>query len=114
MIALEALAAGVPVIAAAVGGLREVPALVGLGAHARAMTLVRPDDPRALAAAIDRAVASTPDQSSEMPRADLSALDAKRVAARLLEHGLGRHEAAQSAAKTPICETRDSNGRRTA
>ena len=49
MVALEALAAGVPVIASAVGGLRELPGI----------TRVRPDDARALAAAIDRVLNAT-------------------------------------------------------
>jgi glycosyltransferase involved in cell wall biosynthesis len=57
LIALEALAAGVPVIASAVGGLRDLPAV----------RLVPPDDPRALAAAIDHTLASPP------PAAALSA-----------------------------------------
>lgn len=50
--ALEALAAGVPVVASATGGL---PALAGHGA-----TLVPPRDPAALAAAIDAALARPP------------------------------------------------------
>jgi len=52
MIALEALAAGVPVVASAVGGLS------GL---APAAVLVRPDQPRALAAAIDQTLSEPPD-----------------------------------------------------
>ena len=43
MIALEALAAGVPVVASAVGGLRELAQI----------QLVPPDDPHALAMAIN-------------------------------------------------------------
>jgi glycosyltransferase involved in cell wall biosynthesis len=79
MIALEALAAGVPIVASAVGGLTE---LTGI-------TRVRPDDPHALAAAIDRvlgdahgdgAVASTP------PSPDIAALAWPEVSRRLLEH----------------------------
>jgi glycosyltransferase involved in cell wall biosynthesis len=73
LVALEALAAGVPVVASAVGGLRELPRI------ARGIVeLVPPEDPRALAAAIDRTLASSP------PRADISHLDWSRVAARLL------------------------------
>jgi glycosyltransferase involved in cell wall biosynthesis len=70
MIAAEALAAGVPIVASAVGGLRDLPGL----AH------VPPDDPAALAAAIDRALAAP------RPRIDVSHLDWPRVCARLLEH----------------------------
>lgn len=91
MIALEALAAGVPVVGADVGGLRTLPGVV----H------VRPDDVRALAAAIDRAVSTTPHV-----RVDVSAYDNPRVAAAFLGHLGG--------ATGPICEARDSNGRRTA
>jgi glycosyltransferase involved in cell wall biosynthesis len=70
MIALEALAAGVPIVASAVGGLRDLPGIL----H------VRPDDPVALAAAIDGALAA--------PHApvDVSHLDWPRVCARLLDH----------------------------
>jgi len=67
LVALEALAAGVPVVASTVGGLKDLP-----------VVLVPPDDPRALAAAIDRVLASPPG------RADVSSLDWSRVAARLL------------------------------
>jgi glycosyltransferase involved in cell wall biosynthesis len=70
MIALEALAAGVPVVASAVGGLRDLPGI----------TLVPPDDPGALAAAIDRVLAAPP------PRVDISQLDWRHVSARLLDH----------------------------
>jgi glycosyltransferase involved in cell wall biosynthesis len=75
MIALEALAAGVPVIASAVGGLRE------LAAHA---VLVPPEDPRALAAAIDRALAAP------AAAAAITILDWPIVAARLLDHARPR------------------------
>ncbi|MBL0216893.1 MAG: glycosyltransferase family 4 protein [Myxococcales bacterium] len=51
MIALEALAAGVPLIASEVGGLR---------ALAPAAHLVRPEDPAALARAIDHLLAAPP------------------------------------------------------
>lgn len=67
LIAIEALAAGVPVIASAVGGLASL-----AGAHR-----VRPDDPRALAAAIDRVVGDPP--SSESLRASVNELDWARV-----------------------------------
>ena len=72
MIALEALAAGVPVVASAVGGLRDLGAL----------SLVPPDDPRALAAAIDRAIANPP--TAETLRQCVAHLDWHRVAARLM------------------------------
>jgi glycosyltransferase involved in cell wall biosynthesis len=86
MIALEALAAGVPVIASAVGGL----------ASLDAATRVRPDDPVALAAAIDRVLA-TPANPDELRRA-VAHLDWAVVARKLLA----------------MCETRDTNSRRTA
>jgi glycosyltransferase involved in cell wall biosynthesis len=73
LVALEALAAGVPVVASAVGGLRELPKLAG-----RAIDLVPPEDPCALADAIDRVLVNPP------PRADVSELDWSRVTARLL------------------------------
>ena len=76
LVALEALAAGVPVIASDVGGLRELAAIVR----------VPPDDPRALAAAIDRVLASPP--SSEQLRASVAHLAWPRVAQRLLA-GIG-------------------------
>lgn len=91
MIALEALAAGVPVVASAVGGLATLPAA----------TRVRPDDPRALAAAIDRVLASPPrtHEAAEL-RASVSELAWPHVAARLLAHA--------------GCEAGDTNARRTA
>lgn len=67
LVALEALAAGVPVVASAVGGLRDLP-----------VELVPPDDPRALGAAIDRVLRNPP------PRSDVSHLDWSHVAPRLL------------------------------
>jgi len=85
MIALEALAAGVPVVASAVGGL----------AALDAATRVRPDDPRALAAAIDRVLAAPP--SPAELRRSVAHLDWSLVAQRLL-----------------MCETGDTNKRRTA
>jgi glycosyltransferase involved in cell wall biosynthesis len=71
LVAIEALAAGVPVVASAVGGLRE---LAGIA-------LVPPDDPSALAAAIEAtlATASPPDRL----RAAVAHLDWPTVAARL-------------------------------
>lgn len=72
LIAIEALAAGVPVVAAAVGGLTE---LAGVAT-------VPPDDPRALAAAIGRTLAAPP-PAIELQRA-VAHLDWPAVAARLL------------------------------
>jgi len=72
LIALEALAAGVPVVASAVGGLVELP-----GVHR-----VPPDEPRELARAIDHILASPP--SPESLRAAVAGLDWREVAPRLL------------------------------
>nr|MDQ3366159.1 glycosyltransferase [Myxococcota bacterium] len=73
-IAFEALAAGVPVIASAVGGLVGHPAL----------ELVAPGDPRALAMAIDRVLAQPP---REAPlRGAVAALDWAQIADRLLRN----------------------------
>jgi glycosyltransferase involved in cell wall biosynthesis len=76
LVALEALAAGVPVIASDVGGLRELERIVR----------VPPDDPRALAAAIDRVLAqpSTRGATDEL-RASVEHLAWPRVAQRLLD-----------------------------
>jgi glycosyltransferase involved in cell wall biosynthesis len=71
-IALEALAAGVPVIASAVGGLCELPAV-----H-----LVPPGDPRALAAAIDHVLAHPP--APDALRKSVASLDWREVAPRLI------------------------------
>ncbi len=71
-IALEALAAGVPVIASSVGGLRELPGI----------QRVPPDDPRALARAIDHTLAGAP--SAVELRAGVASLDWREVAQRLL------------------------------
>jgi glycosyltransferase involved in cell wall biosynthesis len=78
LVALEALAAGVPVVASAVGGLRELARIVGEPRGESPFELVAPDDPRALAGAIDRVLANPP------PRTDVSHLDWRHVAARLL------------------------------
>jgi glycogen synthase len=72
LIALEALAAGVPVIASAVGGLCELPGV----------WRVPPEDPRELAGAIDHALADPP--SPESLRAAVATLDWGEVAPRLL------------------------------
>lgn len=72
LVALEALAAGVPVIASAVGGLPDLPNLV----------LVPPDDPAALARAIDRVLADPP--SEAVLRAGVASLDSRTVTQRLL------------------------------
>jgi len=88
MIALEALATGVPIVASAVGGL----------ASLYAATRVRPDDARALGAAIDRVLASPP-RADEL-RASVADLEWRTVARRLLEY-VG-------------CATGDSTRRRTA
>ncbi len=75
MIALEALAAGVPVVASAVGGLS------GL---APAAVLVRPDRPRELAAAIDQTLSEPPD--AQLLRAAVAHLDWENVATRLVRN----------------------------
>ncbi|MEJ7602242.1 MAG: glycosyltransferase, partial [Kofleriaceae bacterium] len=72
LIALEALAAGVPVIASEVGGLREL-----AGIHH-----VPPDDASALARAIDRVLADPPTATDL--QATVSHLDWTAVARRLL------------------------------
>lgn len=72
VVAFEALASGVPVVASAVGGLRE---LAGIA-------LVPPDDPDALARAIDASLASP--ASPTRLRATVAHLDWTSVAARLL------------------------------
>ena len=74
MIALEAIAAGVPVVASAVGGLRDLPA-----------TLVPPDDPRALARAIDQ-IATSRSEIDASSVIDATAYDWGVVARRLLDH----------------------------
>lgn len=73
LVALEALAAGVPVIASDVGGLRELEAVVR----------VPPDDPRALATAIDRVLASPP--SAVSLRTSIAHLAWPRVARSLID-----------------------------
>ncbi|HEX3757564.1 MAG TPA: glycosyltransferase family 4 protein [Kofleriaceae bacterium] len=74
-IALEALAAGVPVVASAVGGLRGLAGRPGVA-------LVPPDDPRALARAIDRTLANPPPPTAL--RSAVADLDWRQVAPRLL------------------------------
>jgi glycosyltransferase involved in cell wall biosynthesis len=71
LVAIEALAAGVPVVASAVGGLRD---LAGIA-------LVPPDDPRALAAAVEATLA-TPSPPDRL-RAAVAHLDWPAVAGRL-------------------------------
>jgi len=71
-IALEALAAGVPVIASAVGGLCELPGV----------RLVPPDDPLALGRAIDHVIGHPP--SAAALRAGVAGLDWREVAPHLL------------------------------
>ncbi len=70
-IALEALAAGVPVIASDVGGLGSISGIA----------LVPPENPRALAAAIDRTLANPPPPSGL--RAAVEHLDWNRVVTNL-------------------------------
>ena len=67
LVALEALAAGVPVVASRVGGLADLP-----------LVHVPPEDPVALARAIERVLDAPP------PRQDMAALDWRVVAARLV------------------------------
>ena len=67
LVALEALAAGIPVVASAVGGLRSL----------RGVELVPPDDPAALARAIDRVLDAPTDRSTL--RATVVHLDWRRV-----------------------------------
>jgi len=81
MIAIEALATGVPVVASAVGGLRELPAI----------TRVRPNDPQALSSAIERVLAEP--QAHQVSAFDLAMFDWSFVSARLLEHALAKHGA---------------------
>lgn len=76
MIALEALAAGVPVIGSRVGGLVDLP-----------ITHVPPDDPAALATAIRTTLASPP------PRADMALYRWPVVANRLIAYAAGRRTA---------------------
>jgi glycosyltransferase involved in cell wall biosynthesis len=76
LIAIEALAAGVPVVASSVGGLRE------LDRDQRAVHLVPPDDPRRLAAAIDAALAVNSDPLEV--RATVADRDWTAIASRLM------------------------------
>jgi glycosyltransferase involved in cell wall biosynthesis len=75
LVALEALAAGVPLVASAVGGL---PSL------APAAALVPPDDPPALGAAIDRVLAAPP--PADTLRAAVARHGWAEVSAHLLAH----------------------------
>ena len=77
VVALEALAAGVPVIASNVGGLRSLPG-------SSALRLVPPEDPRALAAAIDGALAGTTSASIAAARQAVAGLDWCAVGPRLV------------------------------
>jgi glycosyltransferase involved in cell wall biosynthesis len=72
--ALEAMAAGVPVVASAVGGLCAL----------TSATLVPPDDPDALATAIDRTLRAPP--PPDQLRAGVAHLAWRQVAQRLLVH----------------------------
>ena len=80
MAALEALAAGVPLVASATGGLRE------LAAHGA--TLVPPRDPRALAAAIERA---THPSTRARVRSPIAQGDRGRFGWRVVGEALDRH-----------------------
>jgi glycosyltransferase involved in cell wall biosynthesis len=71
-IALEALAAGVPVVASSVGGLCELPGV----------RLVPPEDPAALGRAIDQVIADPP--SAAALRAGVAGFDWREVASHLL------------------------------
>ena len=75
MIALEALAAGVPLVASGVGGLRDL---------APAAHLVAPEDPRALAIAIDD-VLSAPPAPADL-KAAVTHLAWDRIAPRLVRN----------------------------
>jgi glycosyltransferase involved in cell wall biosynthesis len=77
LVALEALAAGVPVVASAVGGLPS---------FAHAAQLVPPDDPHALGAAIDRVLLAPP--SASVLRASVAGQAWPDVAKRLTDHAL--------------------------
>jgi glycosyltransferase involved in cell wall biosynthesis len=74
-IALEALAAGVPVIASSVGGLRDLPGV----------RLVPPENPHELARAIDQLLADPP--SPGVLQAGVAGLDWRDIAARLIPAG---------------------------
>ena len=74
LVALEALAANVPVIASAVGGLRALAGVV----H------VPPDHPAALAAAIDHVLVAPPRDLATT----VDHLDWREVTRRLLDHSL--------------------------
>lgn len=100
MIAIEALAAGVPVVASAVGGLHDI----GRNrSDARdASTFVPPDDPRALTAAIE-SVLTTQTTAGGSDKIDASRFDVCHATQRLLTHARGG-----------TCETDDTKRRRSA
>lgn len=77
LVALEGMAAGVPVIASAVGGLADLPG--------SAITHVPPEDPVALAAAIDRVLSGAIDTRAEAIRFTADR-DWRAVGARLDRH----------------------------
>ncbi len=88
VVALEALAAGVPVVASNVGGLQS---LVGDGdlPGSLAVGLVPPEDPRALAVAIDRVLAGALDGQIEAARRAVAGLDWSLVGPRLVPTAQG-------------------------
>lgn len=100
VVALEALAAGVPVIASDVGGLRGLvdttaagepdprPPPTG-GGERVPVSLVPPEDPRALAAAIDRVLAGSPNTAIEAARRTVASLDWEAVGPRLVPTAQG-------------------------
>jgi glycosyltransferase involved in cell wall biosynthesis len=87
-IALAAQAAGVPVIAAATGGLPEIVR------HERTGLLVAPDDPGALAAALDR-VRGEPEATRERARQARAAV-ADYAVARIVERTAAAYAAARA------------------
>lgn len=86
VVALEALAAGVPVVASNVGGFRSLGSPTGTGDP---ISLVPPEDPRALAAAIDRVLAAAPGDQIEVARRAVAGLDWCAVGPRLVPTAQG-------------------------